>query len=801
MGFQVGQWGYVMINRLAEFVVRSPRKLLLAFCLLTVVAGYFAVTQLTMRVSLEDLLPESHPNVGLFSRFAEQFGGANTTVISVRNLNGMVYDTEFLSEYKKITDEVYFNEDTIRPLTQSLALRKTKAVSGTRGEVKIESTMWPGLPKTEAELGRLRQIVRAQFIGHLVSDDEHSAVVIAEFKDEAEPLEVKKFLDGLHEKYSNENVELNIVGRPLLLGIIKAAIPDVILIFGLSLLIIGVILYLYFRTWQGLITPMLSASVVMVWGLGIAGVFHYNLDPLLVLLPAFIFAIVLSHSIQLTSRVLENWRGGMSWDESIRNALSNLLVPGIGAVITDAAGFLVLLLVDIPTIQSLALVCALWLLSILPAQIFGAAILAISPAPREFRVGFPGIGLLWKGLNFAKTHKAFVILGSVGFGCGLYGMQGLSVGDAEGSSILWDDARFNHDTRVINRSFSRLGTDVLQVYIEGEDKTLLSPDTYRRIEALDRHIYERIDSARPAQSLVPIVKAINMVLWEGDPSYFIIPESEKEVALNLYLFRSRGEPGDFAAFTDREWSIGTLAFFLDNHSAETVSKIADEISGYLDKDNQDASAQFLYSGGLIGLTEATNQELREANKEIFGAIVIVIALCLFVFTRSLILTGVILTSLLTATCLTYTLMTLAGIGLSLSTLPLAALGIGLGVDYAIYLVGRLREEEKVQASSVASLHAAFVTSGGAIIATALAMIIPLLPWSFMSALKFQAEMGVLLGAVLFLNMIGAIVVLPAAIRWFQSKKIVRKTMADSVDREIESGTSEMVRGLPVAEAS
>ncbi|MGJ8669908.1 MAG: efflux RND transporter permease subunit [Oceanococcus sp.] len=786
-----------MMNSLAQWVVNGPRKILALFMILTIAAGYFAATQLTMRVSLEDLLPANHPNVQLFNRFAQQFGGANTTLVAVTHRDGMIYDPEFLQVYKQITDEVFFNINTIRPLTQSLALRKTKAVSGRGGEVKIESTMWPGTPQSKAELGRLRSVVRAQFLGHLVSDDENTAVVIADFKDQSDPLEVKAFLDGLRTQYQSDSVEINIVGRPLLLGLIKAAIPDVIKIFGLSLIIIAVILLLYFRTWIGLITPLMSASLVMVWGLGIAGLYHYNLDPLLVLLPAFIFAIVLSHSVQLTSRVLENYRAGMEWRESVKNALANLLIPGLGAVVTDAAGFLVLLLVAIPTIKSLALVCALWLLSILPVQVMAAAFLSLMPAPKSYRVGFPGMAVLWRVLNFKRIHKPVVFILVAAFGVGLYGMQGLSIGDAKGSSILWPDSQFNTDTAVINSKFSRLGTDVLQVYFEGDDKSLLAPETHRRVEALDRYIYTHNLSARPAQSLVPIVKAINMVLWEGDPSYFIVPATEKEVAMNLYMFRSRGEPGDFAAFTDNEWSIGTMAFFLDNHSAETVAEISSQISEYLEQDNAGQPTQFLHTGGMIGLTEATNQELEAANDRILIAIVVVIAACLLLFTHSLVLTGVILGTLLTATFLTYSVMTMAGIGLSLSTLPLAALGIGLGVDYAIYLVGRFREEQAASANNHDALKAAFLTSGSAIIATALTMIVPLLPWSFMSALKFQAEMGGLLGTVLFLNMIGAIVILPAAIWWFVNK--IEKTSVSepiAVDQVPRESNQQMVPESP-----
>ncbi|NOX25217.1 MAG: MMPL family transporter, partial [Deltaproteobacteria bacterium] len=109
-----------------------------------------------------------------------------------------------------------------------------------------------------------------------------------------------------------------------------------------------------------------------------------------------------------------------------------------------------------------------------------------------------------------------------------------------------------------------------------------------------------------------------------------------------------------------------------------------------------------------------------------------------------------------------------------NTLPLAALGVGLGVDYAIYMVDRIREEYRKGVSEIEAVGRAFKTSGSAVIMTALAMVIPLLPWWFLSPIRFQAEMGILLAMVLSLNMISALVFLPSAFLILKPKSLFKR---------------------------
>lgn len=761
-----------MINRVSLYVTRHPIFVLFLTFGLSLFAAYYSFTGLSVHVVLEEMLPVARNNVQLYSRFSEQFGGANTTLIVVENKDGDIYDQKFLTKYRRISDEIFYHPDAIRHLIQSISLRKTKAVSGRGGRVEINSLMWPEVPQTAEEMERFRTAVRTQFRGFLVSDDERSAVIIADFKDDVDYEDLLGFLESLRATEEDASTEIYIAGRPALLGLIYDALDEIVLILGLSVLLVAVILYLYFGCALGVLVPLLTASTVMLWGAGAIGYVGYNLDPLLVLLPAFIFAIVLSHSIQLTSRVLEAWRENGEWKHSVKDGLHRLLIPSTAAIITDAAGFTVLVLVGIPTIQSLALICTVWLLSIAPALILASAVLALLRPPSSFRIGLPIINSVWKLLAIRQLKYVYV-LGTLGvFVYGFLGAQGLTIGDAKGNAILWPDAHFNLDIEAINKRYSRLGTDVMQVYIDGEDGTMLQPRIYRMIEALDRHVFQNVYEARPSQSLVPIIRKINEVLYEGDPSYAVIPETPEEIGLNIYMFRSRGEPGDFSAFTDPEWRTSTISFFLEDHSGSTVKSATGAVSDFVDREG--VEGRFLFTGGQVGITEAVNDEIEASNLKVLISIIAVISFCIVAYYRSGV-TGIILVfGLVTSNFFTYAFMATQGIGLSVNTLPLAALGIGLGVDYGIYMVDRVREEYLAGSSEEVAVELAFKTSGSAIVMTALAMVIPLLPWWFLSALRFQAEMGLLLAMVLTLSMASSLVFLPSAFLVFKPASLFRR---------------------------
>ena len=733
--------------------------------LVSSIAGYFAVTGLTLRVSLIEMLPSKHKNVQLYEEFSDKFGGVNTVLVMVENKNGTVYDEEFLAKYKKISDTFYFHEANRQPLFEAVNLRKTRAVSGTQGQIVVNPIMWPSLPKSGSEMDKFQFLIRGQFNGYLISLDEKSLMIAAEFDDDLNTAALVDFVENVRAEYEDGSIKLSIVGRPILLGTVKKELPKMILIFAVSVLVIGFILYLFFNTWVGVIVPMIVAFSVTVIGFGVIGYTGYNLDPLLLLLPFFVFATVLSHSVQFVSRVFDELAEGHEMREAVQIGLERLIFPSTAAVITDAAGFTVLALVAIPSIQSLAVICTIWLLTLTPGIIVAAAFMSFLKKPAKYKTTLPFQSFLAKTFSEKISRTVFLpgfIVLLIG---GFFISQNLKIGDAVGSPILWPDSRYNSDVSSINTNFNRIGTDVLQAYFSGEEEIMLNPDLYHQTEAFDRFIYERVLPATPASSLTPIIKNINMVLWEGDPSYQFIPDTTDEVGFNIYMFRSGGEPGDFAAYTNPEWNIGKISIFTSEHSAETVNELmkygGEFVDNYKFKENEPV---IQFAGGQIGLIKATNDEIELKEKRLLYAIIIIIIFNLLWLYRSLRLGVIVVFVLATSHFVTMSVMTLLDVGMNLNTLPLAALGLGRGVDYSIYMADRIRDEMMRGLDFSEASNRAFNTSGVAVIVTAMTMILPLLPWYFLSPIRFQAEMGLLLAIILAFNMLGAITVVPAAIK-------------------------------------
>ena len=389
-------------------VIQYRTIILIVAIIITSIAGYFAFTGVTLRASLNEMLPSNHENVILYEEFSDKFGGVNTVLVMVENKNGTVYDKEFLKKYKKISDAFYFHDANRKALFEAVNLRKTRAVSGAQGQISVSPIMWPNLPETAAEMEKFRLLIHGQFNGYLISLDEKSLMIAAEFEDDVDVDNLVDFVENIRADYEDDSVKLSIVGRPILLGEVKQELPKMILIFAVSVLVISTFLYLFFRTWIGVVVPMVVAFSVTVFGFGVIGFTGYNMDPLLLLLPFFVFATVLSHSVQFVSRVFDELAEDKEMKEAVRTGLKRLLFPSTAAVITSAAGFTVLALVAIPSIQTLAVICTIWLLTLTPGIIVAAAYMSFLQKPIRFKTTLPYQSFLAKVFGEKMSRNVFL---------------------------------------------------------------------------------------------------------------------------------------------------------------------------------------------------------------------------------------------------------------------------------------------------------------------------------------------------------------------------------------------------------
>jgi predicted RND superfamily exporter protein len=765
----------MIASSIATFIKRYARLIAGVMLVFTCFMGYMSVRHLSLNVVLEAMLPAQHPNVKLMSKFGAQFGGANTSLIMVENAQGTIYDEKFLSAYKRIVDEVYFYPSVHRHLVQALTLRKTKALSGSAGRIDVNAIAWPDLPRTPAEMLTFQNNVRAAYLGYLVSDDEKAAMIVADFKDSTDYSNLVHLIDSLAAKEAPNGVRVHAVGRPLLLGAINGYLGSTVGLIAVSLAFSGLILFFYFRSWIAVFVPMLTAAVGTIWGTGAMALVHFNLDPLLIILPVYVFAIVLSHCVQFVSRVFEGFEQNLSMSEAVRNGLIQIFAPSTTAIVAAAAGFFVLLLIGVPSLQSLGLICGFWLLAIAPALVFTASLLCLLPRPKRFRARTSWVETIWEKTRLARYGRIVPLLMAAFLAVGVYESRFVIVGDAVGSPILWPKDRYNADNAMINSRFAAVGTDTMLVYVEGGQDALTQPAVFHAMEDVGRYVWERTPKARQGQSLVTVVRSVQEALYEGDPSYKVIPQTPDEIRFNLYMFSSKGEPGDFKAYTDEALDVGSVVIpFADKTgpTVQTATSLARQFVARMPALPNQAHLQV--AGGQIGIAEAINHEIGRTRTLVLAAILFFIMATVYASFRSLWVTAVLAGSLITSTFLTDIVMRVMGIGLNINTLPLAALGVGLAADYGIYVLYRVRQGLAQGVGFEEAVDHSLKTAGNAVMITAITMIAPVLPWAFFSALRFQAEMGVLHAVVLFFNMLGSLIFVPCMVLIFKPRSLDAK---------------------------
>lgn len=769
------------VRHFATLLVMYRTPVMIVMAAFTTFLGYFMITQLSLKVVLEEMISPGKTPVKLYEKFTPIFGGGNTALFEARVKKGTIYNKQFLENYSKLTNDIYYFDGTNRFSVQSIALKKTKDIEGKVGAIRIEAIMWPSVPQTADGLNAMRRALRNLYGGQLVSLDDKSAMIMADFKSEVRPLKVFNLTRQLKRKYETPNLKLNIVGRPVLLGWIEHYTLQMALIFLLSFVLIALTCWLYFRSAAGVIVPIMKAVLTTIWGFGFIAMCHYNVNPLMLLLPFFVFATILSHAVQIMSRFYEEYARLRDFDQALVETLSALLRPSFSAIVADAIGFSMLYLVAIPTLQVLAILCTVWLLSITVAITFSAAAFFVIPMPENLKSY--GRETLQKFTRFIEIGGGarYVLLGAVVviISTGFMAAK-VIIGDPNpGTPILWQDSEFNQASESINSHFARLGTDTMQVYVEGAENSMLLPKVLRITEGLTRYLKHQVLEMGGAQTLVPIVREVNAVVNEGDPSYKYIPGSAEEVAMDVYFFSSRGDPNDMDTLIDKQWKTANLTFFLKDHRYDTLKRATETMKSYFTRMGGLTGVTFYYPGGQGGLDLATNEVVHRAHYETTLFVMLTIMLLVWITYRSFAAAIMLGGMLLLADFLSLAYMYIAAVGMTLNSLPIAAVGMGRGVDYGIYMFDRVKEEFEKCGSVALAVRRAIDTTGSAIIFTGLAMIIPLLPWYFVSSLRFQGQMGLLLAMILFWHVVGALVYLPAAILYFKPKSILGEAYTEA----------------------
>jgi predicted RND superfamily exporter protein len=517
--------------------------------------------------------------------------------------------------------------------------------------------------------------------------------------------------------------------------------------------------------------PLLCSLVAVVWQLGLLHWLGYGLDPYSMLVPFLVFAIAVSHGVQVINTVRLEAAGGACKLTAARLAFRTIFIAGLTALISDGLGFLTLMVIDIQVIQDLAVAAALGVMVIVATNLLLLPVLISwtgigQRSIHKARHGREPSLLIWKALTrFARPRGAMiaVAVASVLAWFGYQGSQSLQVGDlGAGAPELRADSRYNVDNAYITSHYAN-SSDVFVVMVKTAAEQCSSFQTLQLVDRFQFYL-GNLPGVQSSVSLVDVAERVTAGLNEGNLKW-------RSLSRNQYVINSslRQVP---QGLMNGDCSLLPVIVFLEDHRAETLATLTAAVDRFAERYQTD-QVSFVMGAGNAGFEAATNEVITDAQNEmliwVYG---VVSLLCLLTF-RSIRTVVCIIAPLALTSLLCQALMARLGIGIKVATLPVIALGVGIGVDYGIYIYSRLNTLLKQGLDLPEAYLETLRSTGKSVAFTGFTLAIGVVLWVF-SPIQFQADMGLLLTFMFLWNMLGALILLPALASFLLNPDAIRR---------------------------
>jgi predicted RND superfamily exporter protein len=760
-------------------LIRHRTWVVLAVALLTAVMGYLA-SHVEVKTVFSDLLPKNHPYVAVNQQFKSTFGGSNMVSIMIEVKEGDIFKPSVLAKVQKITVGLQQVDSVDTYQIISIASKKIKEVRASTEGVESRPIMWPELPKGPAEMAVLKEAVlnNPLIYGPYVSMDLKATLITADFLDgDINYSKAFEQIMGLVKEADGDGVMVRVVGEPVLYGWVNYYLDETIQIFFAAIASLVIILMLITRTWHGTVLPLLAGVISAIWALGAAKLMGFHLDPLVIVVAFLITAQAISNSVQLISRYDDEIAHGATTSAAAAVASAkNLFKPSMLAIVADAGCVLVVALTPIPMLEKISYIGTVWIFSIFVSALIMTPVMLSFFKPGQGFVHPLNIRpvletILRACAGVVTTRLRYVVLAITGIVfvvSGWYAFN-LKVGDANpGSPILWPDSSYNQDASDINRQFQ--GSDRMFVVVAGKEKgALREPEVLQSMANFQRYM-EAQPEVGGSISLADILPQVRRVLREGNPMYAELGNDAGENSELTYMFVSGSDPGDMDRYADADAKNGAVTLFFRDHQGETIRTAVARVQDYVAQ-NPIEKADYLLAGGLVGVLAAVNEVILAGQIEAIALALLVLVVCCTVTYRSTVAGVFFMIPVMLSNTITFSYMAWQGIGMNINTLPVVALGIGLGVDYTFYIVDGIREELHHNPNVERAIVKALSSAGRGVLVTALTLITSVGLWSF-SSLRLQADMGLLIALWLFISAFSALFIMPAIVYVFRPAFIV-----------------------------
>jgi len=759
------------LHKAEEWIFANPKIVLSLIFLVTLVFAA-ALPKLRIYSDFSDLLPQEHSYIQTYNRIKENFGGANMIVMAIEVEQGTIFNNDTLKLVHEATQGVDNLPSVNHNLVSSLTHRTARKVFlSPEGSFVSQPYYDPAKNYSADELAQMQRdvIANPNLFGLMVSPDFKAALIKAQLNEsELDYVETFAALQKVRDTLARDGHKVHVTGNPVLTGWVYTYLDQIVQILAWTLALLATLLIVYFRRLYGIALPLLGIALSSIWGLGFMAMAGINLEPLSLPIPFLIAARATSHGVQLVVRYYEELAIVKNGKQAARNALDALFRPGSLAIIVDAVGIAVLVLGAAPFNYKLGLAAGFWGFSVIFTVHFMVPLaLTVLPQPKTMENANEGVRN-FLGNAMARTGgtdggaRAILFASLACVVVGSWYVAKVQLGESEpGSPLLNRDHDYNVSTAAINTLFP--GSEELHIVARTEEKGgIKRPEVMHAIERFQAHMLSD-PTLGGARALPGVVRVVNQLTHNDDPRWAQIPDNADEVGGLMFAYMASSPiPGALKEYINPDENEANMVFFYKDHQAETINRVvalAEEGKARIEAEVPGLKIEL--GGGIIGVTAAANQALHTDHMIIIPAVMLLAFLLVMAYYQSLHAGWLMVLPMLFATVMTYAYMGWADIGISVNTVPVIAVGVGVGIDYAVYFMDRIREEMAVTRNIHRAVINAVATTGYAVSFTAATLIAGVVMWIFMSDLRFQSDAAVLLSFMLIVNALAAMLIVPA----------------------------------------
>ena len=795
---------------LIERLVFNHRLIIVLLCaLMTVYLGYYTFGHLQLQAGFEKMLPKSHPYVKNYKDNEEYLKGlGNVLRLAVETDEPTIYTPQFLDTLQDVSDAVFYIPGVVREDLKSLWTPNTRYKVVTEEGFEGGPVVPPDYDGSAQSIGMVKlNVARAGLRGDLVANNEQSSSVLiplmdfdpetgkrldyyqfsskledvrTKFQNAGEAVQerletrlsdaeeelahkvTKNLEKDIREEFESGRVRLHIIGFAKIVGELIDGLFNVMLFFVGAVIIAGVLLYWYTRCWRSTLVVIVITVGAVIWQLGLLTLFGFELDPYSILVPFLVFAIGVSHGAQKLNGVLQDIGRGCDKYVAARYTFRRLFLAGFTALASDGIGFAVLMIIQIQVIQDLAITASIGVVVLIFTNLILIPVvlsyLGVTrhAAERAHVQQSPehkphAIWMFLLCFTERKWATGAIVVSLAITVAAFFVAQDLQIGDLDpGAPELRAESRYNQDVKFMIENYS-VSSDIFAVIVKTDKDMCTDHETLSLAEELEWRFRQQ-PGVEDVIGLETMGRRLLAGLNEGYIKWLSLNRNQSSINYAAVEMVDQG-------MVNPECSVWPLLVYLSDHKARTLQNMVDTLEQF-NADWPSDKVQFLGAAGNAGFEAATNIVVRKANREMMFYVYAAVILLSYITFRSV--AGVLcaVLPLVATSILCEALMVMLGIGVKVATLPVIALGVGIGIDYALYVLTVVLAKTRAGMPLRDAYFAALSFTGRVVALIGITLAAGVVTWAW-SPIKFQADMGILLTFMFLWNMVGALVLMPA----------------------------------------